>query len=225
MREGRALLRSLYAQLQCPWISPQAAISSAEAKPHQISVASQIGFNVPDTLVTNDPLNARRFVLENGPVVLKAASYGDLGRGRVLHTTLLPEWLDDYNEEIRTAPHLLQRFVDKVYDYRVTVVDRHVFACRIHSQSFLDYSVDMRRGLSDMRMQHDKVDLPTELAGLCADIVAKLGLRFGAIDIVEDKTGKYWFLEINPNGQWAWIQDRTGTPIATTIAEALCYAG
>jgi hypothetical protein len=33
--------------------------------------------------------------------------------------------------------------------------------------------------------------------------------------------GEWVFLEVNPNGQWAWLQDETGLPIASAIADAL----
>jgi len=42
-------------------------------------------------------------------------------------------------------------------------------------------------------------------------------LYFGAIDIVEHE-GRFWFLEVNPNGEWGWLQKPNGVP----IAEALC---
>jgi len=51
--------------------------------------------------------------------------------------------------------------------------------------------------------------------------VRLLGLRFAAIDLVLDQTGEYWFLEANPNGQWAWIESRTGLPISSAIVDEL----
>ncbi|MNZ28723.1 hypothetical protein D3C78_459550 [compost metagenome] len=53
----------------------------------------------------------------------------------------------------------------------------------------------------------------------------RLNLRYGAIDFVCDPQGNLWFLEINPNGQWAWIENLTGYPIAEAIVdelEAIC---
>jgi len=47
-------------------------------------------------------------------------------------------------------------------------------------------------------------------------------LRFSAIDLVEATDGDFWFLEANPNGQWAWIEQRTGAPVSAAIATALC---
>jgi hypothetical protein len=50
---------------------------------------------------------------------------------------------------------------------------------------------------------------------------AACNLRFSAIDLVLDPSGDYWFLELNPNGQWAWIEARTGLPISEAITNEL----
>ncbi len=49
----------------------------------------------------------------------------------------------------------------------------------------------------------------------------RLGLRFGALDFLVTPDGEWYFLEINPNGQWAWIEQETGLPISDAIADAL----
>ena len=44
------------------------------------------------------------------------------------------------------------------------------------------------------------------------------GLFYGAIDLIRTVDGTYVFLEMNPFGQWAWVQDLCGLP----LAEAHC---
>ncbi|MFN2444382.1 MAG: alpha-L-glutamate ligase, partial [Vicinamibacterales bacterium] len=65
---------------------------------------------------------------------------------------------------------------------------------------------------------HRAFDLPNGMADACRRLVASYGLMFGAIDLIVDATGEYYFLELNPNGQWVWVQQATGLP----IREALC---
>lgn len=60
--------------------------------------------------------------------------------------------------------------------------------------------------------------MPAHVADACRDLVSSYGLKFGAIDLILDPLGEYHFLELNPNGQWAWIQQNTGQP----IREKLC---
>jgi glutathione synthase/RimK-type ligase-like ATP-grasp enzyme len=220
-REAQVAVRALYATLECPWISHHAAIAAAENKPRQIRLARHIGFNVPETMITNEADKAHSFFDAHEHVVTKAISYGDLGGGKVLHTSIVRKWSGEFAQEIGLCPVLLQQYIDKAYEYRVTVVDDQVFSCRIESQIHADYAVDMRRGLADPEMTHRLISLPKKVEQTCIALVKTLGLRFGAIDLAQDHDGKIWFLEINPNGQWAWIEDRTGAQISSALAEGL----
>jgi len=220
-REAMVALRGFYDALTCPWISPRGAIREAENKPRQLRMARNLGLSIPATLITQEPDDVREFVRDCGPIVVKPLSYGDLGEGLVAHTTCIESWDAAWDFDLRVSPHLFQKFIPKGADYRVTVVDDNVFACRLDSAAFPEYAVDIRRGLPDPRLEHTIVNLPDDLNSRLIDLVAELGLRFGAIDLVQDGAGAYWFLEINPNGQWAWIEERTGAPISATIARAL----
>jgi glutathione synthase/RimK-type ligase-like ATP-grasp enzyme len=124
-------------------------------------------------------------------------------------------------ETVPLCPHLLQSEIDKRFDVRVTVVGSKHFACRIYSQDYSETEVDFRRSsATGRRLRHEIISLPDAVAKACTTLVEMLGLRFGAIDLVEDDDG-FVFLEINPNGQWAWIEQVTGAPIAHEIAELL----
>jgi glutathione synthase/RimK-type ligase-like ATP-grasp enzyme len=220
-REAGIALRGFYDALTCPWISSYSALRDAENKPRQLRLARSLGLRVPDTIVTQDASRARDFTLRNGAVVLKPLFHGELGAGRVAHTTRIERWDPAYDVDVETVPHLFQHFVSKVADYRVTIIDERVFPCRIDSGSYPAYAVDVRRGLADFSLRHEMIRLSSTLTSQLINLVKGLGLRFGAIDLIEDSDGELWFLEINPNGQWAWIEQRTGAPISDAIADAL----
>ena len=63
--------------------------------------------------------------------------------------------------------------------------------------------------------------MPDEIKKACVDLTKYYGLEFGAIDLVLTPEGNYVFLEINPNGQWAWIEVLTRLPISDAIANLL----
>ena len=46
-------------------------------------------------------------------------------------------------------------------------------------------------------------------------------LQYGAIENVLTPDGQFVFLEINPNGQWLWLDDMLSLGITTAIAEWL----
>lgn len=48
-----------------------------------------------------------------------------------------------------------------------------------------------------------------------------MGLCYGAIDMVVTPDERYVFIEINPNGQYLWVEQATGLPISDAICDLL----
>jgi glutathione synthase/RimK-type ligase-like ATP-grasp enzyme len=119
---------------------------------------------------------------------------------------------------------IFQQYVPKRVELRVTVVGRRVFAAEIDSQASRSTRHDWRH-YDDPNVQYRIHTLPPEMARACVRLVEALGLSFGAIDLIQTPEGKYVFLEINPNGQWGWIEDLTGLPISDAIADWLAGSG
>ena len=194
----------------------------AEDKPRQLAAARRMGLSIPDTLVTNSFGAAQAFLAE-GPMVakpLRHALIDDGEVGSVIFTSRVAELGAGDAEAVRRAPLILQREILKRSDVRVVVIDDAIFATRILSQAHDETQVDWRKGVR-LDLAHEAMDLPTDLALACIAVTRDLGLRFAAIDLVEDEDGRFWFLEANPNGQWAWIEQRTGAPVTTAIVDAL----
>lgn len=75
-------------------------------------------------------------------------------------------------------------------------------------------------GLGEM-VPHTIIDLPAALRDALHALMRRLNLEFGCIDIIEGQDDKYYFLEVNPNGQWLWIEQLTGAPISASLAAEL----
>jgi len=224
--EWNTFLKALYAIIGDRWFSHPNSIMLAEDKVRQLGLAHQIGFSVPETVITND-LNAvkelqRDFALVAKP--LKQALVDDGDSSSVLFTSRIDKLSDNDLASVAACPAIFQRCIPKEVDLRVTVVGSKVFAVAIHSQETEETSVDWRRG-SNPGLRHEITSLPDEIAQMCVEIVRLQGLRFGAIDLIRDRDGKIWFLECNPNGQWAWIENRTGLPISECIANEMIEVG
>lgn len=220
--EWSAILRSLWNGLEGRWLNSPFSILRAEDKPRQLAAARRVGLTIPATLVTNS-FEAARYFQAEGPMVAKPLRHALIDEGEVgsvVFTSRVSalEALDAY--AMRRAPMILQREIMKRSDIRVVVVDDQVFATRILSQAHDETQVDWRKGVR-LDLEHEVMELPTSLATACKAITRDLGLRFSAIDMVEDGDGRFWFLEANPNGQWAWIEQRTGAPITAAIVDAL----
>lgn len=219
--EWSSFLKSLYSRLEGRWLNSPTKIFMAEDKPMQLLLAQEIGFHVPQAFVTNDILCARAISALGqaiGKPLRQAVLAGETER--VIFTSRLAEIEDEQAEAIRLSPFIVQSEILKQYDVRVTVVGERVFATAIWSQDNEETITDWRKG-SRPDLRHEKIVLDRRVERQCVKLVQRLGLRYGAIDLVCDQSGKLWFLEINPNGQWAWIENLTGYPIAAAIVDEL----
>lgn len=220
--EWSAILRSLWNALEDRWLNSPFSILRAEDKPRQLAVARRVGLRIPGTLVTN-VFDAAKSFFTDGPMIakpLRHALIGDGEAGSVVFTSRVAALEAGDAEAVRRAPMILQREVTKLSDVRVLVVDNRVFATRILSQAHDETQVDWRKGVR-FDLEHQLFDLPPDIVSACIAVTRELGLRFAAIDLIEDSEGAFWFLEANPNGQWAWIEQRTGAPVTAAIVDAL----
>ena len=220
--EWSAVLRSLWNALEGRWLNSPFAILRAEDKPRQLSEAHALGFSVPETMIGNDFDAATEFVAANPTVgkPLRHALIDTEPNGAVLFTQRLGALDAADRAAVAIAPVIYQREIAKAHDLRVTVIGNKIFAVAIHSQQEGETQVDWRRG-SRLDLPHELVSLPDELAHRCLSLTKALGLRYGAIDLIRDTAGHYWFLEINPNGQWAWIERRTGAKLSSAIIDEI----
>ena len=220
--ELRQTLEGLYKILRnAYWISDVDAIRRAENKIYQQLLAKEIGFRIPSGVVTNNPEDFMRFVERNSDnSIIKPIYSGQIGwpeMQNVVFTSQLDS--EPQSEQIELCPSYLQERIEKLYDVRVTVVGEEIFAAHIDSQSNQETTTDWRVG--ENILPHEAITLPQSIQRQCHELLRRLDLQFGAIDFVETPEEEYIFLEINPNGQWAWIETQTGLPISDTIAKQL----
>jgi len=223
--EAKMGLGGVLTSLPCRWVNHPSRIADAEHKPVQLVAAARAGLRVPATAVTNDRSSARDFAASvGGPVVYKTLSSPAVPDGddlRLIYTTGVDaERLDD--ERVGLTAHLFQRRLTKRRDVRVTVVGEQVFAVDIHVQGSPRAMLDWRADYAAHR--YEVTELPAEVEKRLVEMLRGLGLRFAAVDFVvdaEDQTEGYVLVDVNPNGQWGWLQEATGLPIAAAIADEL----
>lgn len=203
--------------LDCHWVNPRLADEAAHRKPYQWSVAHALGLTLPETLVTTDPGAARAFVdrLGLGNVVFKAflASIADWRETRLVRADDL-----DRLELVRLAPVIFQRYVPGV-DLRITAVGGQLFAAEIDARA-TSYPIDMRMVVGEGIVR--PVQLPARVEAQLLALQKRLGLHYGAIDMRRTESGEHVFLEVNPAGQWLFVERRTGQQITRALAQALC---
>ena len=126
-------------------------------------------------------------------------------------------------DSVRFAPIMAQPTVDKQVELRVTVVGGEVFSAAIDSQETHHTRIDFRR-YDEAHTRITPYALPPAERDLCVALTHALGLRYSTIDLILTPEGRTVFLEINPNGQYLWIEHAAGLPISRAIATLLAEA-
>ena len=208
------------------WINHPSRNVAASRKLQQLSTASKLGFKIPNTLVTQNPKKLRDFFYRHGgKLIAKPMSTGYIERPESSSDTLIytnrvfESHLDDLSD-LESCPTLFQQFVQKRSDIRITVIDDTVHAVELLANDASGKQrCDIRRNnMADVSYQ--PIRLPPEIHSKIMDLMRYYGLRFGAIDMAVSNGGDWVFFEINPNGQWAWLDLTANTSIADSFVES-----
>lgn len=217
LQETTEALGGLWQILGVPWINHPVYDDIASRKPYQLAMARGFGMRIPATTITNDPDIAREFIEE-------------LGVGRVVHKTFVATeefWREtrvvrenefSLLEAVRHAPVIFQELIEAEADIRVIVIGEHIFAVAI-TRADAGHRIDYRVDLGSCTFE--AIELPASVAAQLVSLVRSMNLVYGAIDLLRSRSGEYVFLEINPCGQWLFVEERTGLPITRCLAEAL----
>jgi len=226
--QARTTLTALYALVGDRWLSHPDALRTATDKVLQMRQAAAAGLTVPDTLISNDPDRVTGFQQRNaergrGTAVkslwLREQVSYDGGR-RIPLTTIWPENVDpDLAETIRLTPAVFQEYIAKEREIRAVVIGSQVFAASVDSQAIPAARHDVRAVAKQAR--YEPYDLPVPVRDALLGLVRGLQLRFCSADLVLTPDGQHVFLDLNPNGQWLWLELEAGLPLSATMAELL----
>lgn len=227
IKESRATLLGMLESLSCFTMDRVSAVRTAEHKPRQLELAAELGLDVPRTLSTNDPEAVPAFWEAcGGRVVVKALSsfaiYDDAGREQVVFTSQLGA--DDlaHLDQLALGPMTFQELLDKRVELRVTLIGERVFAAAVDSQALERSRIDWRREGSQLAGAWLPYALPDGVAARLRALAAQLGLSYGAADLIVTPDGRHVFLELNPAGEWFWLDDVFGPrALSTAVAQTL----
>jgi hypothetical protein len=223
-REIRAALLGGLGLLEArPWINDLGASARAEDKLLQLRLGREVGLTVPRTLVSNRPAAVRQFRQTVGPLVAKMLTPLTVGMQQAplfVHTNRVSDRDLQQLDGLAVCPMVFQEEIQKRLELRVAYVAGRCFA------GALDASAS-RTGQTDWRLsapgewRWQRHSLPRELEQRLGALMGRLGLQFGAIDLILTPGGEYVFLEVNPSGEWGMLEHELDLPISTALAEAL----
>lgn len=228
LKESKATLSNLWRVLDCFWVNHPRLVWAAENKLSQLKVASSLGFKIPKTLVTNDPEKAKDFFeICKDEMINKVIGRGmieEKDKTLLIYTHKIEKKDLAKIDQVKYVPALFQEYIPKRIEIRVTVVGKKIFPVEIHSQESPKTKDDWRR-YDFEKTPHYPHNLPKKIEEKCLLLFKRFQLNFGAIDMVLTPEGEYVFLELNPNGQWLWLEHLTGLPISEEMAKLLIKAG
>jgi len=205
------------------WVNHPRNNIPASSKLRQNEFAKKSGVRIPDSLITNESKKAKEFLRNYEAVATKPISGGFIKRGnkfKYIYTNVITPENAGNIKLVKYCPTLLQEYIPKKFELRITVVGNDIFACKIESQKSEKAKYDWRR-YDDDNVPHTSFELPYRIKRFCFNIVNHFNLNFGAIDIIVTPDNDYVFLELNPNGQWGWIESLTGIPISEAVIKTL----
>lgn len=182
----------------------------SELKPVQLWLASKVGFAVPRTLIANCPIAVGDFVSSNQKAIFKPFEQGSWVRDGKLNlhrTRLIDREILKLAASIELSPGIYQSYIDKAYEIRVTVMGDEIVAAKLDTQAVESARVDWKDDLFD-EVEIAPYRLPPDVERKIFRFMKEMDLDFGCIDLIATPDGEYIFLEINPQGQFLWIEAR-----------------
>lgn len=204
-------------------VSPFRALQRGESKLWQHHVAARIGLKMPASLYGNDPVAIRRFLADQGgrivfkPFTGEAWYDGSTYWGCYTTAITREDLVDD--DLLQATPGIYQELVPKAFELRITMIGDRAFAGKINSQQTKNGRLDWRRSYDDLTIE--TFELPAEILHKCRELLRALGLLFGCFDFIVTPDGRYVFLEVNPAGQFLFLETYSGLPVADALCELL----
>lgn len=221
LREAHLLLFGFLRAAPVFCLDPLTAALAAENKLQQLLIAQRVGLTVPPTIFSNKAEQIFRFLeLHQDQVVVKmqgTLSWSMQGGEHFFYTRRIKA-ADLKNSTVLNAyPMIYQKMIPKEYELRVIYVDGEVYCGKIPPlpPEIIDWRVP------GVRFEWEPATIPAEIVHALKRLMEEMGLKFGAIDIIRSTDGHYYFLEVNPTGEWGMLQKDLGLPIAEEIAETL----
>ncbi len=204
------------------WLNAPQAMRQADRKLSQLLAAQSLGFIIPETVVSNDWSRIQSDLTAHSEAIVKMHN-GQLHTAeglRVMYTKHIPDLKAPHLQGLNPFPGIWQESIPGARQWRVTIVGNQVFAASVYQSHKARYDWREYQGTSEIEFKAEP--FPDECAKRCLKLKDKLGLKgFAAIDLAERADGEMIFFEVNPNGQYGWIEDDLDMPISAAIAGEL----
>jgi glutathione synthase/RimK-type ligase-like ATP-grasp enzyme len=223
--ESRASLLGLIASLPVFQMDTFSTVRHASIKPLQLSVARSLGLQIPRTLISNDPVKVREFAAScpGGIVAKMLTSFHVIEGGieKVVFTNPVSAKALERLESLNYSPMTFQEQIPKKLELRVTIVGNRFFVASVDSSRLDHAKDDWRREGHALIDSWRADDIPDDVKQRLLALLDHFQLNYAAMDLILTPDGRHVFLEVNPVGEYFWLEYTPGFPISEAIADTL----
>lgn len=192
------------------WINPVKGAENARSKLLQLKIATELRLKVPDTIISNDPRMIHAYIKkQHRKTIYKSLhpmTWLNKKELRLAYTSLVSTEDLPSNKLLQCTPGIFQEKIDKQYELRITYFGDKYIAVKIDSQAHEQAQLDWRAAATH-ELSLEQVMLPEAIDLACRSLMEKLGIVFGCFDFIVTHDNEYYFLEVNEQGQFLWIEE------------------
>ncbi len=185
--------------------------------------AYDCGLNIPETLITSSKESLTVFFNKNNNALI-SKSLGE-GKNVEFEGEIYPlftqkiESIETISEKF--SPSLFQKYIDKKYELRIFFIGGEFYSMVIFSQNNPKTINDFRNYDMENPNRYEPYNLPKKVETKLKVLMEQLGLNTGSIDMIKALDDNYYFLEVNPSGQFGMTAMPCNYPLYEKIAEYL----
>ena len=187
-------------------------------------LAESLNLCVPNTILTTSKKELLKFMKIEENVIIKPIYNIEMLRQE--NDVFMPYTkelsIDDLKYlDINMSPVLVQRKIEKLYEVRSFYLNGQFYSMAIFSQLSEKTKVDFRKYDTKKPNRRIPYQLPQEIEKQLNKLMHALDLNSGSIDLIYGDDNKYYFLEVNPVGQFGMVSYPCNYYLEEKIAEYL----
>ena len=214
--ESYNIYQTFLESIKCKWLVNPNIVRYTENRVIQLQYAKAVGFKIPNYLFTSNKNSAVDFINTYRKVCMKPINMKPFKYKNSMYSfynTVIET--NDVNQ-LEGLPIQLQKYIEKKAEYRIIILGKEIFPVLIRYSKESENSIDWRIG-NCMKVDYEKTFIEDRLRILCMKLMKKLKIKFACMDIICDFNDRYYFLDLNPNGQWVWLEELLNLGIVDSL--------
>ncbi len=206
------------------WLTKPATLRKYNHKMDQLMIAKQVGLEIPATIVTNQRVELGKFISTHGKVICKSITDAEVflyNDNMYVPYTITLSSSDLHEVPKQFFPSLFQEALDKDFEIRTFFLNGEMYSMAMFTQSSEGTKSDFRKYNYSRPTRSVPFKLPESISQKIAAFMALFDLNCGSVDLIRTKDGKYYFLEVNPTGQFGMVSYPCNYNLEEKVACAL----